>query len=79
MNRYRDYGSGGVRRVDQKSEVLKSTGKPRIHNTHGYQAVWRKSGSTYTKFFSDSKYGGKRKALKVTQDFLKEATKEEGL
>ena len=45
------------------------------YDTTGFQG-WRlclsKTGTTFTKYFSDKKYGSERKALKAAEDALKQ-------
>ena len=38
----------------------------------GWRLCLSRSGSTFTKYFSDKKYGGERKALKAADTTLKE-------
>jgi hypothetical protein len=51
----------GISRIDQPEK-----------NNHGYYVRLTRQGEQYAKFFSDKRYGGKRKAKKAAKEFLEE-------
>ena len=54
-----------IARIDRRASYRNAAGKTRYKQTRGWYVQVRWEGKTYTRFFSDSKYGNDAKALKA--------------